>query len=457
MIHPKLYLTIIIRVVLISITSIITSLIYTVYQDWYLLLFFICIVAIQTFLLIHFIRKTNDTIADFFLFAKKGEKNIRLYKSKNQISHSLINSLEEIYATIQNLRLESEKREQYFGKVFELINTGIMIVGKNGDIEFHNNALKKMINRRQILNINQFQRFTPEFYHSLDSIRNGQKKIIKISSNSSMSFLLKANNFIINNSPVRVFTLDNIKQELDEREQESWRRLVKIFNHEISNSMSPIVSTSKTICDLLKENLSDNHEPSANLSKEILDDTIQGLEVINELGSSIRNFVTQVKSLDSIPDPQCAHINVNEFISNIIRISVKSMGVNIKIEQNLDLEHCTIFADKELIQQVFINLIKNSYEAMQKADTLKICISVEDSNEYSIIHIIDNGPGIPNEQQEEIFIPFYTTKDSGTGIGLSISRQIMYLHGGKIEVYSNPFKETTFSLFFPKIHKIELN
>ncbi|MBU1014521.1 MAG: HAMP domain-containing histidine kinase [Bacteroidetes bacterium] len=457
MIHPKLYLNIIIRVVLISITSIITSFIYTVYQDWYLLLFFTSIAAIQTLSLINFIKKTNKTIADFFLFAKNGEKNIRSYKSKNQISHALINSLEEIYATIQNLRLESEKREQYFGKVFEMITTGIMIVGKNGDIEFHNNALKKMINRKQILNINQFRRLSPDFYHSLDSIRNGQKKIIKISSNSSMSFLLKANNFIINNSPVRVFTLDNIKQELDEREQESWRRLVKIFNHEISNSMSPIVSTSRAICDLLKENFCENPYPSKELSKEIIADLIHGLEMINEIGAGIHYFVTQVKSLDSIPDPKCKDIMVKDFIFNLINMSEKSGWEHIQIEQKLEPEEVAIFADKELISLVFINIIKNSCEALQTTKRPKILISNEETSEYSIIHISDNGSGISENELEEIFVPFYTTRKSGTGIGLSLSRQIMHLHGGKIEVQSKPYHETTLSLFFPKIIKLQLN
>ena len=228
---------------------------------------------------------------------------------------------------------------------------------------------------------------------------------------------------------------------MDTKELESWIKLIRVLTHEIMNTVAPITSLSQTILGYFK-NL-DGNPPS----EKIVGNTIKGLEVINERGTGLIGFVETYRTLTRIPPPEKKTINLKQLLDNTITlIGIDSMDKNIHIDSEVIPTDLEISADKKQISQVLINLVKNSIEALKNSEKGKIKLKGE-INEYSRVQItvFDNGPGIPDDIMDKIFVPFYTTKESGSGIGLSLSRQIMLLHGGS---FKGGFKTARSDHFF---------
>ena len=255
---------------------------------------------------------------------------------------------------------------------------------------------------------------------------------------------------MIDNKMYKLVSFQNIKQELDIKEQESWHKLIRILNHEVMNSMTPIVSLSKELNDTFFDKKGEK-VPIRNISDDDFEDIYLSTKTIEKRSSALLNFVKGYRSFASLPKPDLKAVSLNEILSGVIKLlESKIKENNIQLIQNLQDEGFMILADKDMLEQVIINLLLNAIEAMQKATNPTISINYGTENKYVFIKIEDNGMGISAEFIDKIFVPFFTTKKKGSGIGLSLSKQIMLAHKGNITVNSTMEKGTVITIKIPE-------
>jgi two-component system nitrogen regulation sensor histidine kinase NtrY len=286
----------------------------------------------------------------------------------------------------------------------------------------------------------------------LMNIRSGEKKVIILKTQEKLIHLsVHASVFKIGPKEIRLMSIQDIKNEMDEKEMDAWQKVIRILTHEIINSVTPITALTSTISGYLKKN---NREARASdLTDEDIREALTGLGYIEDRGKNLVDFVNRFRSLTKLPVPKFEKINVAVLLQGISRLKKDELTrLGIDLECNQPPTNLQIQCDRSLIEHVLINLINNASDAIlaKKADGKGIIeIGAKPGRDHQAeIYISDNGNGIPDDLIENIFMPFFTTKENGSGIGLSLSRQIMKLHGGTISVFSRPGKGTVFQLHF---------
>lgn len=300
-----------------------------------------------------------------------------------------------------------------------------------------NEALKSLMHKSYIPKFEYFKQITPNLYQELNDLVPGERKIVKetilneIYQVAVQVYILK-----VKNEEIKVFTFYNIQDELSDQEVKSWQKLIRFLGHEIMNSIAPIASLSSSGTQIFEED--------SNLTEEDVQQIKETFEIIERRSSNLMKFTESYRSLTRIPTPQLKKNNVKEFIEVLHKFFDQELNIKkIKWEVNYLFHEMNFEADPILLEQVFINVIKNSIEALKDCPNPEISIIIDKTNMGKIsFQIIDNGRGISQEEHDKIFIPFFTTKENGSGIGLSLSQQIVRLHGGNIYLESEPNKGT---------------
>jgi nitrogen fixation/metabolism regulation signal transduction histidine kinase len=280
---------------------------------------------------------------------------------------------------------------------------------------------------------------------------NEQKVIVLNSDQEIRHLAFKMSIFKIAQKEIKLISFQDIKNELDEKEMDSWQKLIRVLTHEIINSITPVTSLTGTISGFYKTN--NKLVNASNISDNTIKQTVTGLELIEERGKALLDFVNKFRSLTKLPTPKFEEVNLSDLINGIIILKQEELNKSgISLSFSTEKNDITVFCDKSLIEHVLINLINNAKDSVinnieSKSKSILIKSWIND-DQHPSISIKDNGQGIPPELVDEIFVPFFTTKDHGSGIGLSLSRQIMYLHGGKISAQSVSNQETVFTLIF---------
>jgi signal transduction histidine kinase len=252
----------------------------------------------------------------------------------------------------------------------------------------------------------------------------------------------------IRGNTVKLVTLQNIQTELQKQELEAWQNLTRVLRHEIMNSITPISSLTSTLREILEQDLI-KKEDTYELKPEGADDLREGLTTIESRSKGLIKFIDAYREYTSVPQPKLKSIRIKDLIEKVAQLlRPEFKKTSIQFTYKSDSEYLTIQADEEMIEQVLINLIKNAIEALENVPNGKIVLTGTVNDNVVIIEVTDNGPGIIPEAIERIFIPFFTTKKSGSGIGLALSRQIMQMHNGSLTVKSEPDVKTTFTLNF---------
>ena len=338
----------------------------------------------------------------------------------------------------------------------EKIRTGIISFYSNGVVEFVNPEIKRMFNLDHISHIDKLKNIDPKLVELLETIDAGEQKRINIKvEHNLLSLAVYSQKIVMQGREIKIVTLQDIKNELDKHEMDSWQKLIKILNHEIMNSVAPITSLSSTLSGFYKAG--GNATGPELITGKIISDTIRGLSIIEEHGKGLIKFVESYRSITQLPKPEFTRINIEEFFERITILANSFLDsesekyrIRPLIETNVTPSALTMMADDKLVAQVIINVIRNSVEAFEinREDNLIAIDAFKDPDGRIIMTIQDNGPGMDSDILEKIFVPFFTTKESGTGIGLSLSKQIMRLHNGNITCDSNPVNGTTISLIF---------
>lgn len=353
-------------------------------------------------------------------------------------SDILVNqTLNRITAIIQKAKVDAVQKEKYYELILNSVNTGIIVADENGNIFQTNNEALKLLGLSVFTHLKQLYKISPDLPDILQNVGPGEKQQTSfVNERGTVHLSVRTSKMVINNTKMCIYALNDINSELDDKEIESWIRLTRVLTHEIMNSITPITSLSETLLSLHK-----------NANKDIRN----GLEVISSTGKGLIDFVESYRKFTHLPTPQPSLFyaaGLAERIKQLTQCNNTLSGTPIII--SIEPHDLIIHADEKLITQVMLNLVKNAMQSIGNAADGLIQIKGYCNPDESVsLEIMDNGPGISPEMADHIFIPFFTTKEGGSGIGLSISRQIMRLHGGTLTLKSSPSKkETAFILTF---------
>lgn len=353
-------------------------------------------------------------------------------------SDILVNrTLNRITAIIQKAKVDAVQKEKYYELILNSVNTGIIVADENGNIFQTNNEALKLLGLSVFTHLKQLYKISPDLPDILQNVGPGEKQQTSfVNERGTVHLSVRTSKMVINDTKMCIYAINDINSELDDKEIESWIRLTRVLTHEIMNSITPITSLSETLLSLHK-----------NANKDIRN----GLEVISSTGKGLIDFVESYRKFTHLPTPQPSLFyaaGLAERIKQLTQCNNTLSGTQIII--SIDPHDLIIHADEKLITQVILNLVKNAMQSIGNAADGLIQIKGYCNPDESVsLEIMDNGPGISPEMADHIFIPFFTTKEGGSGIGLSISRQIMRLHGGTLTLKSSPSKkETAFILTF---------
>jgi len=352
--------------------------------------------------------------------------------------YELLNKISESFRTISS---QKEIQHRYFEMLFEHVRVSILSVDAAGKVEHANQALKDLFQVTVINNLNSFDSIDSSFTDTLRKISTGETRLIKLRVNQDLLQLsIHASEFKLDGKYHKLISMQNIRNELDTREMEAWQKLIKVLSHEIMNSVAPIMSLSSTLHGLIDQ--TSFKDQNSNLY-ESLD---KGLEAIKIRSEGLYNFTQTYRRLTGVPQIHLKQCNLKEIIGRVETLmQTKLRESNIKlIISNID---APIVVDPELMEHVLINLLVNAIEALGGKENALIKISSTQSQKGNTqIHVIDNGEGMDESTIEKIFIPFFTTKKHGSGIGLALIKQILQLHQADIQVKSELGKGTEFMI-----------
>ncbi len=409
-----------------------------------------CGVLFSTLELIAFLNKVNRQINYFFEAIKNEDFTLRLPALPGDpVLNELYRNMEEVNRLIQKAYIETRQMEQYFKSMIEHAATGIFSFDQKGFVVHANSAFRKMIGREVLTHIRQLEQVDPGLYKTVTEMQPADQRLVSFSNErGNIQLSMKAVAFISQQREIMLMAVQDIHQALDEKELDSWLKLIRVLMHEIMNSIAPITSLSDSLSGYFKIN--GVPKTSGQIDEKDIQTTIRGLEIIREQGRGLTSFVESYRKLTHLPSPEIRIMNVQELIEDCILLT-KAMDNSSHIELTASCSENNLEwpGDEQLLKQVLVNLLRNSVCALESRENARLEV-VARYNEISRLEIFvkDNGPGIAPEIIDQIFVPFFTTHKEGSGIGLSLSRQIMRLHGGSLTVHSVPEKETVFCMRF---------
>ncbi len=475
MVFRRFSLIVLLRTIALCVSAFI--LIYLLAQTTFIATPFIValIIIAQIYSLVHYVQKTNRDIAKFFDSIKYSDFSQSFRSTvKGSSFEELNNAFAEVIDEFRKTRAEKEEHYRYLQIVVQHIGIGLLAFTQDGSVELTNTAVKRLLKVNNIKNITELSTVSPSLVAALQKIKSGDKVLVKFVADNELSQLsIYATEFKLRENRYTLVSLTNIQSELEEREMEAWQNLIRVLTHEIMNSVTPIISLSSTASSLLTDAIGEKEEGgrrqetgdddnasslrppasgfhSEERNAEILSDVKSALDTISKRSEGLLHFVDDYRNLTRIPVPNFQIIKVADLFERIQKLLVDKFHLK-KIEYACTIEppDLELTADPDLIEQVIINLVMNSISALSgSASPMIKLVGKTDGRSGTIIQIVDNGSGVPEALLEKIFIPFFTTRKEGSGIGLSLSRQIMRAHKGGITVHSIPDKETVFTLRF---------
>jgi len=451
MVYKRFGTIILIRIIFLSIS--IFALFYLLDETKLIATTFIVfvLIVIQIYAIIYFVKKTNREITRFFNSIKYSDFS-QSFKSniKGSAFEELSTSFSEVIEEFRKARTEKEEHFRYLQTVVQHVSIGLVAYTSDGNVELINNAAKRLLNITKIKNISELSAINSNLVEALTKISAGEKILVRVADGNELSQLsIHAAEFKLKGNHYTLTSISNIQSELEEKEMEAWQNLIRVLTHEIMNSVTPIVSLSSTASLLLEEadqKIKAGNDPGT----DNLDDVKEALSTIIRRSKGLLRFIDDYRNLTRIPVPNFQVVPVTSIFERINKLfSDQFKEKNILFTFSTDPANLEVTVDPDLIEQVIINLILNSFNALSNTPAPKIDLTgTIDNYSKAMIQVADNGQGVPEELYEKIFIPFFTTRKEGSGIGLSLSRQIMRLHKGGITVKSVTNKETVFTLRF---------
>lgn len=417
---------------------------FCIVNNKFTLLFFIGLVLFfQILSFVQFINKTNTELTQFIEAVQYRDFSLQFAEKNAPVSvRQLRRAFNQINGTFKQLSSEREEQYQYLQKILELVDTGILSYDQNGEVGWMNEAFKKMLSIPYLRNISSLEKRNLFVFQAISSLKSGENQLVKI---DHKQVLLAKTTFMNEGKLTHLIAFQNVNEAIEDTEAQAYQKLLRVMTHEIMNSVAPIASLAETMEGRLKSG--ENPNPA---NKQLLEDITLGVSTIKKRSANLLKFADTYRQL--------AKVSITSFSTFYVRDLFESVEILLEnqIEQkNIELDvilkdfDLQIEGDLALIEQVIINLMINAMDAVKESDNPQIQIGAYlNPQEKVVIEVKDNGIGMSVELMDKIFVPFFTSKTNGSGIGLSLSKQIMALHKGSITVNSVEGQGTAFRLVF---------
>jgi len=399
--------------------------------------------------LIKTVEKSNDNMSSFLDSIRFDDLSSSFKTdSKDPSVQRLHLELNEALAKLRTSRKEKDSEYQFFKNIVQHVGIGLLTFKKDGTIQIINSAAKRLLRVNKADVVEDLREVSDMLVETFLKLKTGGRELIRLKfGDETIQLSIFAIELTLRGEELKLISMSNIQSELEEKEMEAWQNLVRVLTHEIMNSVTPISSLAGVVEEEIKHKL---EREERDFKKEEMEDMHLSLQTISKRSEGLIRFVREFRNLTHIPKPRLAEIPVKELLDEVAILHKKELADRgIAIHVNINPENLFILADKTMIEQVLINLVKNAIQAFDEQGDKKIELTAF-SNEKgrAVLSVKDNGSGIDSEALEKIFIPFFSTKKSGSGIGLSLSKQIMRQHEGRITVKSKLGEGTEFLLRF---------
>jgi len=451
MVYKNFRFWVIIRIILL--VGALALLVYLVNATKYSVTSFILmgIIVIQVIDLIGYVENTNKKLTKFLESIRYADFSTSFTdKGKGESFNNLSKAFNEVIFEFKKHRSEKEEHYNYLQTVVQHISIGIIAYRKDGKVDIFNNGVKRLFKMNNLTNIQQLKQIQEDLPEILLKMKSGDHHLCKVFiKDELLQISINATEFRMRGEEYVLVSLQDIHSELEEKEVESWQKLIRVLTHEIMNSITPISSLASTVKEILIDEKAGNIKMN-DINNEDSESIMSALGTIQNRSQGLLNFVDIYRNLTRIPKPNFRYFNLTELFNRAEQLlKPKIEKLSIAFSYKVFPEDLKLTADPDLMDQVIINLLLNACDAVKETKNSKISVlATTNYNGRIIIEITDNGYGITPDILDKIFIPFFTSKKDGSGIGLSLSRQIMHLHKGNISVKSQPDEGSVFTLTF---------
>lgn len=416
--------------------------------NWILVLVGAGAVFFQVRELVRAVERSNENLTNFLDSIRFDDLSSSFKTDSNDPTIQRLH--QELNEAIQKLRISRKEKDseyQFFKNIVQHVGIGILTFKRDGSIQIINTAAKRLLKVTRAETIEDLREVDDGLVDAFVKLKTGGRELIRLKTgDETLQLSIFAIELTLRDEEVKLISMSNIQSELDEKEMEAWQNLVRVLTHEIMNSVTPISS----LAGIVEEELDRKIRLEQDIKTDELGDMHLSLQTISRRSAGLIRFVKEFRNLTHIPKPKLAEIPVKPLLEEMAMLHKKELADHgVAISCSIEPENLFILADKTMIEQVLINLIKNAIQAFDEQPDKRIDL-IARSNEKgrAMISVKDNGSGIDNEAMEKIFIPFFSTKKTGSGIGLSLSKQIMLQHEGRITVKSKLGEGTEFILRF---------
>ncbi|MCB0504865.1 MAG: HAMP domain-containing histidine kinase [Cyclobacteriaceae bacterium] len=411
---------------------------------------FAVLLVVQVVSLLKYLHEPNNEVSEILNAIKKEDYSP---EAPNQYNNATASQLHAAIGQLvkQHKAKSSDKNEEFlfFKNIVQHAGIGLIAIDAEGKVEVMNTAAKKLLQVYDIKYISELQSLSNDLVNMFFRLKTGGRDLAKLKIDGELVQLsVYAIELVLKRKVYKMITIQNINSELEEMEMEAWQNLVRVLTHEIMNSVTPISSLAATVEGDLKSRELENN--ALTLEADDKEDLLSAVQTIQRRSDGLIRFVRDFRNLTHIPQPNFEPIKIKDLMEEInLLLSKELIEHQIGYSSSVKPDDLTIEADKALIEQVLINLIKNAMQAFDEETNRLVQVSAyKDDKGRPVITVKDNGCGIDEEAMSRIFVPFFTTKKSGSGIGLSLSRQIMRKHKGTLTVNSQVDEGTEFIMRF---------
>jgi len=416
------------------------------------------ILVLQIIYLFRFINQVNRNITRFFS-AVKNEDSMLLFQEavENKYLRDLYQSMRDLNERLIDVRAEGQKQSLLLTNLVSNIGIGIILYYDSGEVKMINQAAKELLNLSTLNHLNKLKDNEADLYDRMINLQPGRPEVVRVIhpnrgenlQGTVKQLLLKKDMIKTEGETLNTISIQNIVREMERKELDSWQKLIRVLTHEIMNSVIPILSLTRSITGYFIKEKEDQPIQPTDINPEAVNKTVSGLQTIRETGEGLIDFVARYRTLSRLPEPQFAPFKIETLFTRVKELMQEEMGKkHISLRTTISEANLELVADINLVEKVLINLVKNAAEAMDHHEHGRIVLKAMKNQDSIFIQVEDNGPGISEDIMDDIFVPFFTTKIHGSGIGLSLSRQIMLQHEGTLSVYSAQGESTVFTLKF---------
>lgn len=449
MVSKRFALLVIIRIALLMLTLTALAFIFAKTELFFNQIILVSVIIIQVSELIRFITYTNRELAKLLLAIRYSDFSISFKgKKRGKSFQELQEAFVEIIDAFKKVSVEKEAQFKFLKVIVDHINVGIIAIKEDYEIELMNQSATDTLKVTVPNYWKQFQQLLPHFAEEISHMEDNERKLMELNiKDDSLQISVHLTKIKILNYRYKIITFQDIRSEIEQKEIEAWHKLIRILTHEIMNSVTPITSLSETMLMLLQTE-DKQQKPISEVTEEDMEDLTFSLNTIQKRSEGLLHFVDDYRRLTKIKQLELEKLPVKaviEDITNLLQSEFKRDNVTLQTDVRSDFE---VAIDEKLVAQVLINLLTNARHAVEGVESPMVKIKAYYEDRSKIIEITDNGCGIEPQKMDQIFIPFFSTKEQGSGIGLSLSKQIMKKHKGDLRVKSEQGKGASFFLVF---------